>query len=332
MSMSDSYFNALVYHHVADNTPPSTSISVAQFENHLRFLKENDFKVVSLDEALNAIQNGTKLPEKAVAITFDDAFENIYQNALPLLIEYDYPFTVFTATDSVDRQFKDMMSWDQLRDLLKHKGTVANHSRFHEYMVRVDKNDKSHFQTLTKNIQFAQNRLQEELAETYSKQKRELPKWMAYPYGEYNNQLKNWLKQENYIAFGQQSGGIFSGSDFQALPRFPAAGIYSNLKTLKTKLESRPLPVNYSLLPNPVTSKNSPDITVYWQQARQAAPSLNCFYNGEVVTPKHSDDGKSFQLPMIKTNQTGRHRINCTERFPSTNRYYWFSYQWLVWP
>ena len=33
----------LQYHHVSDTTPKSTSISPAQFELHLHYLKNNDF-------------------------------------------------------------------------------------------------------------------------------------------------------------------------------------------------------------------------------------------------------------------------------------------------
>jgi hypothetical protein len=39
----------LLYHHVAEDTPPSTSISPANFDAHLAYLRDNDFNVIALD-------------------------------------------------------------------------------------------------------------------------------------------------------------------------------------------------------------------------------------------------------------------------------------------
>ncbi|HBY85746.1 MAG TPA: polysaccharide deacetylase, partial [Colwellia sp.] len=47
----------LQYHHVSDSTPASTSISPKQFEVHLQYLKDNNFKVVALSELIEGIKN-----------------------------------------------------------------------------------------------------------------------------------------------------------------------------------------------------------------------------------------------------------------------------------
>ena len=98
----------------------------------------------------------------------------------------------------------------------------------------------------------AQSRLEAKLDATKT------PRWIAYPYGEYNNALKSHLKENGWTAFGQQSGGVSEHSDFQAIPRFAAASVYSNWTTLSVKRESSPLPVDYSLLPDPIVTTNAP--------------------------------------------------------------------------
>ena len=46
----------LQYHHVSETTPKSTSITPAQFEVHLQYLKDNNFTVVPLSELINSVK------------------------------------------------------------------------------------------------------------------------------------------------------------------------------------------------------------------------------------------------------------------------------------
>ena len=52
-----------------------------------------------------------------MAITIDDAFISVYKEGWPLLKEYNYPFTLFVATDPIDQRLNGYMNWDQLREL-----------------------------------------------------------------------------------------------------------------------------------------------------------------------------------------------------------------------
>ena len=60
----------LQYHHVATNTPTITSTPPDVFAEHLAYLHQH-FNVVALPEAIDALRDGTGLPDKSVAITFD---------------------------------------------------------------------------------------------------------------------------------------------------------------------------------------------------------------------------------------------------------------------
>ena len=52
------------------------------------------YRVVSLHELVAAQADGCPLPANSVALTFDDAFANVFTNARPLLREYGMPYTV----------------------------------------------------------------------------------------------------------------------------------------------------------------------------------------------------------------------------------------------
>lgn len=47
-----------IYHRVGDDRYPSTNISISLFEDHLKYLKDNDFNAITLSKALRQIRQG----------------------------------------------------------------------------------------------------------------------------------------------------------------------------------------------------------------------------------------------------------------------------------
>lgn len=76
---------------------PRTFIEPDTFADRLHFLKRRGFPVISIDEALNALEAGS-LPRNAVVITIDDGFYSTYFSAWPILREYSAPATVYITT------------------------------------------------------------------------------------------------------------------------------------------------------------------------------------------------------------------------------------------
>ena len=89
------------YHGVAlDNEHtflPKMFVSPQTLEKRLAFLAERGFPVLSLDEAMRRLRQGT-LPPGATTITFDDALYSTYRLAWPLLRRFSLPATVYVTT------------------------------------------------------------------------------------------------------------------------------------------------------------------------------------------------------------------------------------------
>ncbi|MCU1356436.1 MAG: polysaccharide deacetylase family protein [Acidimicrobiales bacterium] len=129
----------LVYHRVGGGTPDERDISTDAFTAQLDQLAERH-RVVSLDDALDALAAGDDAPR--VAITFDDGFADVADPALPLLVERHLPFTVYVATAYVggDMHWEGStakasgrgLDWSALRSLVA-SGlcTVGNHTHTH---------------------------------------------------------------------------------------------------------------------------------------------------------------------------------------------------------
>ena len=132
------------------------------------------------------------------------------------------------------------------------------------------------------------------------------------------------------VGFGQHSGAIYSGSDFTALPRFPAAGIYGNPRTLKTKINSLAMPVTSSSVPDPVVQQDFVgDFSFTFAGEDVIAQQMRCYYANEPLPV--SVDGYAVTVTWEKTLPVGRSRVNCTA--PSRaqpGRYYWYSQPWFV--
>jgi peptidoglycan/xylan/chitin deacetylase (PgdA/CDA1 family) len=67
----------LSYHSISNKTCPM-SLNIREFEKHLIFLKNNNYKSINFDE-INSLQ------KKQCIITFDDGYKDLIINALPLL-------------------------------------------------------------------------------------------------------------------------------------------------------------------------------------------------------------------------------------------------------
>jgi peptidoglycan/xylan/chitin deacetylase (PgdA/CDA1 family) len=83
----------LNYHHI-DPEP---------FECHLRSLARR-YRVITLDACCDHVAHGAAVPPNSVVITFDDGYEQIYQELYPLLEKYEAPAMVFVPTTPVDRR------------------------------------------------------------------------------------------------------------------------------------------------------------------------------------------------------------------------------------
>jgi peptidoglycan/xylan/chitin deacetylase (PgdA/CDA1 family) len=76
-------------------------IPLEQFERRMRLLREHDYNVLTLAEGLERVRRGS-LPERSVAITFDDGMYDFYAKAWPVIQRYHLPVTVYLTTYHCD--------------------------------------------------------------------------------------------------------------------------------------------------------------------------------------------------------------------------------------
>lgn len=98
-------------HRILDKRVPDGHITPQTFRKFLEYLRRHRFSVLSLREYVRALEEGRSL-RKCVVLTFDDGYADFYTLAFPLLREFDFPATVFVATDFIDGKL--FYWWDRL--------------------------------------------------------------------------------------------------------------------------------------------------------------------------------------------------------------------------
>jgi poly-beta-1,6-N-acetyl-D-glucosamine N-deacetylase len=135
-------FITLCYHDIPESPVEKDDISQKDFINQIEYLRTHGFTFVSPADILAASRGAKTLPEKAVLLTFDDAYESFYRFVYPALRLYNIPVVLSVVTSWIDNpetsgyRTKRFMGWPQIREV-SDSGlvTVASHSaRLHRLL------------------------------------------------------------------------------------------------------------------------------------------------------------------------------------------------------
>jgi peptidoglycan/xylan/chitin deacetylase (PgdA/CDA1 family) len=243
----------LAYHRINDDVEKynGMAISPAHFRRQMKYLVENNYSPITLDQWYNAVQYNTVLPEKPVIITFDDAWKSQYKNALPILKEFNIPATFFVYTAVVGNQ--TTMSWEQLKELVKRNHTIGSHSAMHGKMTKKFKfeNDAKYAARLLREVDGAKKKLEEGIGTPI--------RHFCYPYGFYNTNVIAYLRKAQFRTAVTVNPMM---NTFQT-PLYSMGrlivGPATSTRALREYLESRELPLK-ALLPGDGIIRNSETI------------------------------------------------------------------------
>ena len=316
-----------MYHRFGDDRYPSTNIRIEQFEAHLEHIEDNGYRVWPLHRIVRALEEGRSIPDRTVAITVDDAYDTVYEEAFPRLKERGWPFTVFVATDPVDRGLGGYMTWDQMREMQEAGARFANHSASHGHLIerRAGEDEAAWAQRVRADLEKAQRRLQAKLgAETNTD-----PALLAYPFGEYNRALAAIARELGFVGLGQQSGAMGRHSDLRALPRYPMAEAFGAPEEFAEKAATLPLPVAAVEPWDPVVDDNPPRLEVTLAEFGGNPGRLACYARGERLEVEWLEPGRRFAVRADEPLTPPRGRYNCTAP-AADDRYYWYSHLWIT--
>ena len=129
----------IMYHSILkdENMWNDYVLSPVELEKDLIWLKENDYETVFVNDIVEYVNSGKKLPKKSIVLTFDDGFYNNYYYVFPLLKKYKAKATIsivgsyseFACEEANPQPAYSYLDWDNINEMRK-SGFVefANHS------------------------------------------------------------------------------------------------------------------------------------------------------------------------------------------------------------
>ncbi len=134
------------YHHVFDDERSG-------FERQLKYLKNvGDF--ISISDAVNLLTAEEKLNGKYFCVSFDDGYQCLYDNMLPITTSLDVPVIIYLPTDYIglnpdkEADFKlikenlpgnpkllSFLDWDTCKAMQPHKIYIGSHTVSHTNLI-----------------------------------------------------------------------------------------------------------------------------------------------------------------------------------------------------
>lgn len=199
----------LMYHHVKNTSLGKDVISPYEFESDLKYLSENNYTTITVIDLLDYVNEGKKLPENPIILSFDDGLYNTYKYVFPLLKQYKMKIVlsiIGNVTDAFSKVVDNNVNyahatWDELYEM-QSSGLVEIQN--HSYNLHKICNGRYGCGQLA-NETFSQyedfigediNKLQEQVKDVMNI----TPTTFTYPYGKYSNNTAIIIKNLGFKA------------------------------------------------------------------------------------------------------------------------------------
>lgn len=176
--------------------------SLPLFEEQINYLKKTGFHALSIAEIRDFYEKNLPLPEKSVLLTFDDCYQSMKKYAYPVLKKSGYKAAAFVVSGWL---FDEPSAYNPNSSQVLSKAELEEMRDVFEYV-----NHTSHFHR-RRGITSASSMW--ETSENFKKDLNECNQLVdvkdtfAYPFGLYDQQTINTLKEMNFkLAFTTKPG------------------------------------------------------------------------------------------------------------------------------
>ena len=132
----------LMYHHVGDAAMEKRGaigarydISAADFDAQMAYLAGQGYTPVRVEQIADALNDGAPLPERPVAITFDDANQDNFDHAFPILQKHHLFGTFFIVTRWVGTP--DHLTWEEIAAMQRAGMRFGAHGLTHPWLTKL---------------------------------------------------------------------------------------------------------------------------------------------------------------------------------------------------
>jgi peptidoglycan/xylan/chitin deacetylase (PgdA/CDA1 family) len=184
------------------------------------WLKANGYRTVTLSQAVKMMTGGKIGSEKLACLTFDDAYQDLYRCAWPVLKEHGFTATVFALSDYVGRENDWDINWggrrfrhlglEEMREMQASGIEIGSHGASHRDLRHLKDGE------LQQELSGSKRSLEDSLG-------REVTAF-CYPFGRYDRRVRRAVIEAGYRCACSHSPRMRNSSiDYFALRR---CGVY----------------------------------------------------------------------------------------------------------
>ena len=215
----------LIYHHIRDYRASDSKndqtfiVPASDFKDQMDYLKDNNYTSLTFVDFKNIFAGKKKLPEKPVIITFDDGLKTQFESAYSILKENNQKAVFFIFTNPISKS-KNYMTWEELKEMKEYGMEIGSHGHYH-----------SNFNKLTE--EFEWKRELGKNRELIKENLGEYPQSLAYPFGEYDDSVIQYIKENEYeFARAITHGKIHAEKDFYKLDGYFITSDFNYFKNI----------------------------------------------------------------------------------------------------
>lgn len=202
----------LLYHHVGPERPGSVrglTVSPQKFEQQIRWLAQRGFQGICPRDWLEWLRTGKGLSDKPILLTFDDAYADTAEYALPILKRYGFGAAIFVVT----HQLGGTNTWDEAEGCgTLHLMTAEQIRHWAEQGIEFGAHSRTHPHLNSLSVAEMEAEVKgskDDLAALLGHS----PASFAYPYGDSNDAVLDLVRKEFDIAFSVEEGLNYLSSD-----------------------------------------------------------------------------------------------------------------------
>lgn len=197
--MKGHHITVLLYHQIGNSPNANTNLDcyckVEDFKNQMSFLYENNFKVITLSQACQLIEQSANIESDFVVLTFDDGCDSFYECVHPILAEFGFPAVVYPVVGYLGKRASwkgltnhqiSILSSKKLRELSNSGYEIGSHTIEHPRLTTLQT------ENICEQLSGSKEILEDILGKPVTS--------FSYPHGNFNSETIAILKECGYVS------------------------------------------------------------------------------------------------------------------------------------
>lgn len=196
----------LMYHNISNNPIDQLAVSENRFIEQMDWLKQHEYIILTLSQAINDIQNG-KIRRKSIVLSFDDGYSDFLEIAVPILRKNSFAATLFVLAGEGGKVSywkssgiqEPLLSWDEIRRISEMGHEIGSHGLNHVDLTSLSHKDLN--DEIFKSKKIIENKVNRPINA------------FCYPFGKHDMYVENMVCNAGYACAVRVGSSLANGPE-----------------------------------------------------------------------------------------------------------------------